>query len=106
MKDHAGSWEAGIDGAKAGYHMLAEPQIENKYWQEYCFNEAEDETEVVERGLAVTVPFGTFTNCIKINEFSAIIPNMQECKIYAPGIGLIKEINVTDNEEVVLIAIQ
>jgi hypothetical protein len=54
----------------------------------------------------VTVPFGTFTNCIKIKELSDIIPGVFEYKFYAPGIGMIKEVNVADKEEVVLTAIQ
>lgn len=106
IKDHAGSWEAGVDGAKPGFQMLASPQVGNKYRQEYAFNIAEDAAEVVEAGLTVTVPFGTFTNCIKIKEFSDIIPGLNEYKIYAPGFGFIKEVNVTDKEEVVLIAVQ
>lgn len=106
LKDNAGSWEAGVDGAKAGFQMLADPKPGDAYRQEYAFNIAEDEAEVVETGLTVTVPFGTFTNCIKIREFTALEPDAEEYKIYAPGIGLIKEINVTDDEEIVLIAIQ
>jgi hypothetical protein len=106
IKDHEGSWEAGVDDAKPGFQMLANPQVGNKYRQEYAFNIAEDAAEVVEIGLTVTVPFGTFTNCIKIREFSDIIPDLFEYKIYAPGFGFIKEVNVTDKEEVVLIAIQ
>ena len=47
-----------------------------------------------------------FHSCIKINEFSDIIPNLNEYKIYAPGFGFIKEVTVTDKEEVVLIAVQ
>lgn len=106
IKDHKGSWEAGVDGAKPGYQMLANPKPGNAYRQEYAFNVAEDKAEVVEVGLTVTIPYGTFTNCIKIKELSDIIPNLLEYKFYAPGIGFIKTINVTDNEEVVLVAIE
>lgn len=60
----------------------------------------------METGLTVTVPFGTFSNCIRIREFNALEPDALEYKIYDPNIGLIKEINVTDEEEIVLIAIR
>jgi hypothetical protein len=105
LKDHAGSWEAGVDGAKAGFIMLANPQPGMKYRQEYYFDEAEDQAEVLELGLTLTVPFGTFSNCLKTKEWTEIEPDVLDNKFYAPGIGLIREIN-QDNEEKVLIAIQ
>jgi hypothetical protein len=30
VKDHEGAWEAGLDGAKPGYAMLADPQVGNR----------------------------------------------------------------------------
>ncbi len=101
VKDHDGSWEAGIDGAKPGLIMLAEPSVGMMYRQEYYFDEAEDEAEVVEAGLTVTVPFGTFTDCIKIREWTDLDPGIEGYKIYAPGIGIIR-----DGDEVVLVKIE
>lgn len=106
LRDHAGSWEAGVDGAKPGIVMLADPQPGMTYRQEYYFNEAEDEAEVLELGLNVTVPFGSFTNCLKTHEWTELEPDVNENKFYAPGIGLIREENVEDGEEGVLIEIQ
>jgi hypothetical protein len=106
LKDHAGSWEAGVDGAKPGIVMLANPQPGMTYRQEYYFNEAEDEAEVLELGLNVTVPFGSFSNCLKTREWTELEPDVSENKFYAPGIGLVKEVNATDNEEIVLIEVQ
>src|SRR4051794_39862183 len=40
--DTSGSWEAGVDGAKAGIVMLAEPAPGKAYRQEYDKGEAED----------------------------------------------------------------
>ncbi|MBC7776811.1 MAG: hypothetical protein H7246_15360 [Phycisphaerae bacterium] len=101
VKDHDGSWEAGVDCAKPGINMLAEPKVGISYRQEYYFNNAEDEAEVVETGLTVTIPFGTFTNCVKIKEWTDLEPDQIGYKVYAPGIGMI-----TDNNEVKLIEIQ
>lgn len=106
LRDHAGSWEAGVDGAKPGIAMLANPQPGIAYRQEYYFNEAEDEAEVLELGLNVTVPLGTYNNCLKTQEWTALEPDVNENKFYAPGIGLVKAVNVTDSEEEVLIEIQ
>jgi hypothetical protein len=106
LKDHGGSWEAGVDGAKPGTFMLANPQAGIKYREEYYFNHAEDEAEVTGTGLTVTIPLGTYNNCVKTRNFTALEPDLNENKFYAPGIGMVKEENVTDKSEIRLIAIQ
>lgn len=106
LKDHAGSWEAGIDGAQPGIIMPANPQTGFKYREEYYFNHAEDEAEIIGTGLTETIPLGTYNNCIKTKNWTALEPDQLEQKIYAPGIGLIKEINVKEKFEIVLKAVQ
>lgn len=105
LRDHAGSWEAGVDGAKPGIIMLADPQPGMAYRQEYYFDEAEDEAEVLELGVTVTVPFGMFNNCLKTREWTELEPDVNENKFYAPGIGFVKAVN-SDGEEEVLTDIQ
>lgn len=106
IKDHSGSWEAGIDGAKAGIIMLANPVAGMAYREEYYFNEAEDEAEIIATGLNITIPFGTFNGSIQTRNFTALEPDLNEHKFYAPGIGLIKEVNLADNSEILLVSIQ
>jgi hypothetical protein len=106
LKNHAGAWEAGVDGAQPGIIMLADPKVGMKYREEYYFNEAEDEAEVVEVGVSVTIPYGTFDNCIKTRNWTELEPDVLENKFYAPGIGVIKEVNVSDKEEIALIDIK
>jgi hypothetical protein len=106
LKDHAGSWEAGVDGAQPGIIMPANPQTGMKYREEYYFNHAEDQAEITAIGQMVIIPFGTFNNCIKTRNFTELEPDLNENKYYAPGIGLVKEVNITDNTEIKLIAIQ
>ncbi len=106
LKDHAGSWEAGVDGAQPGTIMPANPKTGFAYREEYYFNHAEDRAEITGTGLTVTIPLGTYTNCIKTKNWTELEPDLNETKFYAPGIGLIKEVNVTDNTEIVLKAIQ
>lgn len=106
LKDHAGSWEAGVDGAKPGLIMPANPQVGFKYREEYYFNHAEDEAEITGIGLTVNIPYGTFNNCIKTRNWTALEPQANENKFYAPGVGLVKEENITENFEIKLIAIQ
>ena len=91
VKDHEGAWQAGVDGAKPGYAMLANPQVGNHYRQEYYFNVAEDVADVIDSAETVTVPYGTFQHCIKIKETSALERNVIGYKYYAPGIGQVSE---------------
>ena len=106
FKDTGGSWKAGDDGAQPGIVMPADPKPGLKYRQEYYFNEAEDEAEVLETGLTVTVTHGTFQHCLKTRDFTALEADLNENKFYAPGIGVVKEVNITDNETLELIDIQ
>ena len=106
LQDHGGSWEAGVDGAQPGTIMPANPQTGMAYREEYYFNHAEDRAEITGTGFTVTIPLGTYTNCIKTKNWTELEPDLNENKFYAPGIGLVKEENVTDKTEIVLKAIQ
>lgn len=106
LLDHDGSWEAGKHNAKPGIIMLADPEVGDAYREEYFFRHAEDEAEVLETGIAVTTDFGTFTNCIKTRNWTRLEPDVIEHKYYAPGYGLVKEVNLTDNTEIILIDVQ
>jgi hypothetical protein len=103
LLDKDGSWEAGVGSAKAGIIMLANPIVGSKYREEYLFNEAEDEAEIVATGATVTTPAGTFTNCIKTRNFTALEPDIEENKWYAPKFGLVKTLKIPDNETDVLV---
>jgi hypothetical protein len=82
-----GSWEHGVDGAYAGIIMPAKPRPGMVYRQEYYKGEAEDAAKVVSVDAKVTVPFGTFQNCVKTEETTALEPGTLELKYYAKGIG-------------------
>jgi hypothetical protein len=90
LKDHAGSWEAGVDGAEPGIVMLGRPVQGLHYRQEFLKGEAEDRGEIVGRGITVIVAAGTFANCIKIRETTPLDKGFLEYKYYAPGVGFIK----------------
>jgi hypothetical protein len=89
-----GSWEAGVDGAKPGIIMKASPQVGNAYRQEYYEDEAEDLAEVVSLSESVSVPYGSFDNCLKTKEWTPLEPDVVENKYYAPGIGVVLEVMV------------
>jgi hypothetical protein len=85
-----GSWEAGVDGAEPGIVMHAtQPAIGSEYRQEYYACVAEDMAEVISLNESVTVPYGSFDNCLQTHEFSPLEPDANEDKYYAPGVGLV-----------------
>jgi len=82
-----GSWEAGVDGAKPGIIMEANPQVGDSYRQEYYPGHAEDAAKVVSLNETVKVPFGTFTNCLQTRDISLLEPMQDEDKYYCTSIG-------------------
>lgn len=103
-----GSWEAGVDGALPGIIMLARPLDGLWYRTEYYRGEAEDLAQILSLNETVSVPYGTFANCLKILDFNALEPGVEEHKYYAPGIGVVKEVQVRGggDELVELTAVQ
>jgi hypothetical protein len=89
-----GSWESGVNGAQPGIVMEANPAVGDIYRQEFAPGEAEDMAEVLGLTEAVTVPFGSYTNCLKTKEFSALEPDVSEYKFYATGVGFIKSVDI------------
>ena len=85
-----GSWEAGVDGAEAGIIMPAHPQVGQHYRQEFFEGEAEDEARVVAVGLDINVPYGSFHNCLRTQEFTGLEPGVVEAKFYCPNVGFVK----------------
>jgi hypothetical protein len=104
--NHDGSWEAGVDGAKPGIIMPANPTPGMQYREEYYFNEAEDQAEIVNVGLMVSIPYGNFTNVLETRNWSELEPDIVEQKFYAPGIGVIRELSPMESEELNLVSIQ
>ena len=96
----AGTWKAGVNDAQPGILIPATPVLGIPYRQEYLFNEAEDMGKVISTSETVSVPFGTFTNCIMTEEWSPIEPDVVEHKYYAQGIGNIKTIMIKGGNEV------
>jgi uncharacterized membrane protein YkoI len=87
---HEGAWRAGVNGAKFGLMMPGKPKVVDKYYQEIAPKVAMDRAEVV--GLADTLetPAGSFKDCLRVKETSAIEKG-SSIKVYAPGVGLIKD---------------
>jgi len=92
-----GSWEAGVDGAEPGIVMLAAPTVGTTYQQEMAPGEAEDMATVLALDETVTIPLGTYTGCLKTEDFTPLEPGVIENKFYAPGVGLVLEVDEDGN---------
>lgn len=83
----AGSFEAGVDGALPGVIMPADPVDGMRYRQEYYQGEAEDNGEILSVDEQVEVPYGHFERAVLTKDTITIEPDVQEYKLYAPGVG-------------------
>jgi hypothetical protein len=90
-----GSWETGVDGAVPGVVMLADPQIGDKYRQEYYAGEAEDNGAVLAVGQQADVPAGHYDAAVLTADTIALEPDVLEYKLYAEGVGLILALDIS-----------
>ncbi len=98
-----GSWEAGVDGAEAGLAMAASPRVGDGYRMEYLEGEAEDRAAVVRLDAAASVPYGDFTGLLETEDSTPLEPDVVERKLYARGVGLVREETVSGGDEVVVL---
>ncbi len=90
VTDHGGSWLSGINGAKFGLMIPGHPKVGQRYQQEVVPKAAMDRAEVLSVTEEVKVPAGTFKNCLRTKESSALESGSEE-KLFAPGVGLLKD---------------
>lgn len=87
---HEGAWLSGVSGAKFGLIVPGAPKVGDRYYQESAPKVAMDRAEVVATNAEIEVPAGTFKNCLRTKESSALESGSED-KYYAPGVGLIKD---------------
>ncbi|MEA2550322.1 MAG: hypothetical protein QOE25_91 [Actinomycetota bacterium] len=96
--DTSGSWVAGINDGEPGIIMEANPQVPDAYRQELLAGEAADTAWIVDRGGSITVPYGTVHQVLTSLEATQVEPGSYDQKIYAPGLGIVREQALTDVE--------
>jgi len=102
--DIDGSWRAGEDGGQPGVIMMATPIVGTTYRQELLLTEAEDAGTVLSTTATVTIGIGTFANCLETRDFTPLEPEVEEFKYYAPGVGVILELEPESGERLELIS--
>jgi len=100
-----GSFMAGVTNDKPGIIMKARPAVGDFYRQEFSLGNAEDFAETLSLNETVTVPAGTFTNCLKSQERSPLEPDVVEDKFYAPGVGNVLEVDESTGDRTELIRV-
>ena len=101
-----GSWKTGRDGDKAGIIMKAVPEVGDVYRQEFSLANAEDMGEVLSVTGTESVPAASCDgDCLVTKDFTPIEPDVFEHKYYAPGIGIILEVDMETGERVELVEV-
>ena len=90
VASHEGAWLYGVHTDKLGIIMPADPKVGDKFRSEDVPGITQEDDEVVSVSETVTVPAGTFKNCLKIKEI--LSGGEIEYKYYAPGVGVVKEV--------------
>ena len=101
-----GTFTAGVDGDKPGIIMKAHPAIGNFYRQEFSLSNAEDFAETVSLTESVTVPAGSFHNCLKSKETTPLETDLLEYKFYAPGVGNVLTVDARTGDREALVEIR
>ena len=90
-----GAWEAGVNGARAGIIMLANPTSGDQYYQEVAPGIAEDQAKVT--GITIHVSLkradarqpSEIDGCLKTKEWTQLHTGFVEQKFYCPGVGMV-----------------
>ena len=92
--NHDGSWQAGTNGSKVGLYVPGSPKVQKKYLRENVPGVSVARAEIVSLTETCKTPAGSFSNCMKVRETSAIDRSVNDFKYYAPGVGLVNEENL------------
>jgi hypothetical protein len=94
-----GSWQSGVDGAKAGIYMSAHPSVGQSFRQELYRGHADDHFAVVSLKASVSVPYVTSHHALLTKEWTPLEPGVLDHKLYVRGIGTVKEETVKGGSE-------
>lgn len=99
-----GAFKAGRDGDKGGILLPMTPNPGDVFRQELSIGNAEDVVEILQTDGDETAAAASCNGaCLVTRDFSLLDPGSEENKYYAPGIGLILEVDVESGDRVELI---
>lgn len=94
-----GSWQAGVDGARAGIFMPAHPRRGQSGIQEMLEGEAEDHFRVLSLSASVRTPAVRSDHALLTREWTPLEPGVVDHKPYVRGIGTVREKTVKGGDE-------
>jgi hypothetical protein len=99
VKTTEGSWTAGVNGAKPGVFMYAEPKVGQSARQEFLKGQAEDHFQVLQLDSSVSVPYRSSEHALLTKEWTPIEPGVLDHKYYLRGVGTVLEQSVKGPNE-------
>ena len=95
----SGTWKAGVDGAKPGIYMFANPSVGQSAQQEFYKGQAEDHFQVLSLGSGVSVPYVSTKAGLLTKEWTPLEPGVLDHKVYVRGVGTVLEETVKGGTE-------
>jgi len=92
-----GSWRTGVNGAKPGIFMPAQPKVGVTHRQEFYKGHAEDYFQIV--SIFKTVTSSSAETALLTKEWTPLEPNVLDHKLYVRGIGNVVERTVRGGDE-------
>lgn len=89
-----GSFQAGVDGARAGVYIPGHPKVGRSGRQEYYRGQAEDHFRILDLNARVSVPYVSSHHALRTKEWTPLEPKVLDNKYYVRGIGTVREIAV------------
>ena len=94
-----GSWQDGVNGARAGIYIPAHPKVGQTLRQEYYKGHAEDHFTVLTLDATVAVPYVSSMHALLTKEFTPLEPGVLDHKLYVRGIGEVKDETIKGGSE-------
>lgn len=88
---HEGAWESGKNGARFGLMVPGRPEVGARFYQEVAPGVAMDRAKIVALDASIRTPAGEFKGCLEFVETTPLEPLARDSKVYAPGVGLVKD---------------
>jgi hypothetical protein len=101
----AGSWEAGVNGARAGIFMPAVVRAGDTFQQEYAAGVAEDCFLINRTRTRVTTPYVTSASSLQTLEYTRLEPGARDYKWYVAGVGEVREQPVGSDDFLELVSV-
>ena len=99
VKSRSGTWRAGVNGARPGVFMFANPKVGEAAQQEFYKGQAEDHFRVLSLHASVKVPYVSSKRAMLTKEWTPLEPGAIDHKYYVRGIGTVLEQTVKGGVE-------